>query len=120
MTREKLVHTLKRMILGTLLFPFVLEASAAQGEMGMGVPNFAQYGEAFGGVAIVWSLANPAIPFPAGCSHLVVSRTTMGPDPFKIAIATMLTAKVTAKSVRFYAHESRDGGCGIDYVQLMD
>ena len=114
------MHAVRRMILGSLLIGFVIEASAANGEMGMGVPNFGQYGDAAGGIAVVWSLANTVISFPPGCTHLIVSRATMGSDPFKIAVATLLTAKVTAKNVRFYAHEGRDGGCGVDYVQLMD
>ena len=120
MTREKQMHALKRMTLGLLLYTFVLEAPAAQGEMGIGVPIFGQYGDASGGSAVVWGLGNAAMPFPAGCLYLVLTRTTMGPDAFKIAVATMLTAKVISKSVRFYAHVDRDGGCGVDYVQLMD
>ena len=115
------MHALKRPILGSLLFAFALEVSAASGEMGTGIPSFGQYGDASGSnYTVVWGLGNAMIPFPAGCSYLIVTRATMGADPFKIAVATMLTAKVTGKSVRFYAHADRDGGCGVDYVQLMD
>ena len=115
------MHALKRMILGSLLFAFVLEASAASGDMGTGIPSFGQYSDGvWAGNALVWSLGSASVPFPAGCAYLIVSRATMGADPFKIAVATMITAKVTGKSVRFYAHADRDGGCGVDYVQLMD
>ena len=114
------MRALKRMILGSLLFALSLESSAANGEMGVGVPIFGQFGDAAGGIVVVWGLGNAVIPFPAGCSSLIVTRTTMGVDSFKIAVATMLTAKVTSRNVRFYAHVDRDGGCGIDYLQLMD
>src|SRR5262245_60015111 len=95
--REIEMSARKRTILGSLLFALALEASAASGEMGMGVPNFGQFGDAVGGVVVVWNLSSTVIPFPAGCSQLLVTRATMGADPFKIAVATMLTAKVTAK-----------------------
>ena len=42
----------------------------------------------------------------------------MGMDAYKIAVATLLLAKTTNRSVRLYAHAARDGGCGADYVQL--
>ena len=110
----------KSTVLGSLLFALTFEATAASGEMGMGVPNFGQFGDPVGGIVVVWSLSNAVIPFPPGCSFLIVNKATMGSDPFKVSVATMLTAKVTARSVRFYAHADRDGGCGVDYVQLMD
>jgi hypothetical protein len=95
-------------------------ASAAQGEMGTGTPHFGVYTESFGGAAIVWSLANATLGFPAGCTYLYVSPASLGSGTFRIAIATMLTAKTTGKKVRFYSHAPRDGGCGVDYVELVD
>jgi hypothetical protein len=49
----------------------------------------------------------------------VVTPTTMGVDGYKIAIATMTAARIANRSVRFYAHASRDNGCGVDYVELL-
>ena len=97
-------------------------AFAANGEMGTGVPTFGIYTQA-PGLAMqisVWSLANPTTPMAAGCGSLVLTPATMGLDSFKMAMATLTAAKVAGMRVRFYAHIERDGGCGVDYVQLND
>jgi len=39
-------------------------------------------------------------------------------DSYKIAIATMLAARISNRAVRFYAHARRDSGCGADYVEM--
>jgi hypothetical protein len=83
-----------------------------------GVPHFGLYSQATGTEIRVWSLLNPTVPFPAGCTALVLRPETMGIEAFKIAAATLLTARVSGMRVRFYAHAPRDGGCGVDYVQL--
>jgi tetrahydromethanopterin S-methyltransferase subunit C len=96
----------------------VLPATAAQGEMGTGVPHFGSYSAATGVVTKIWGLADATVPFPSGCTSLDLSPATMGMDAYKIAIATLLVARTTNRAVRFYAHGPRDGGCGVDYVQL--
>lgn len=95
-------------------------ASAASGEMGTGVPTFGNYSAAAGLLmqTNVWSIANPTRPFPAGCSNLVLSASTMGVDAYKLAVGILIAAKLAERPVRFYAHVERDGGCGVDYVQL--
>ncbi len=95
-------------------------ANAAQGEMGTGVPRFGVYTPAAAGqlLATVWELENASRPMPAGCTSLTLSAGTMGLDGCKIAVATMTVARVTGRSVRFFAHAPRDGGCGVDYVEL--
>jgi hypothetical protein len=37
-----------------------------------------------------------------------------------MAFATLTAAKMSGRRVRFYAHAERDGGCGVDYVELGD
>jgi hypothetical protein len=95
---------------------------SAQGEMGTGHPTFGSYAPVGGAPANtrVWSLANATIEMPAGCSSLVLSTSTMTSEGYKIAVATLLTAKATGKKVRFFAHAPRDDGCGVDYVQIID
>ena len=96
-----------------------MDVCAATGEMGTGIPNFGIYTPALGSAARVWSLSEATINFPVGCSHIVLSSQTMGVD-YKYVMAVMLTAKTTGKRVRLYAHAERDGGCGVDYVELQD
>ena len=95
-------------------------AAVAQGarEMGTGIPSFGTYSAEQGVKTTVWSLSDPVVPFPSGCPQIVLTAATMGMDTYKIALATMLLARTTSRSVRFYAHGSHDGGCGVDYVQL--
>jgi len=93
---------------------------AAQGEMGTGVPNFGMYSAATGTSTIVWSLGDATTPFPAGCARIVLHPQTMGMDAYKLAVGTLVAAKLSNKKVRFYAHASRDDGCGVDYVQIVD
>ena len=94
-------------------------ALAAQYEMGTGVPsNIGLYSAATGVNAYVW-LSDVTLALPAACGNLVLSPATMGMDAYKLAIATLLTAKASNKRVRFYAHAERDGGCGADYVPLL-
>ena len=102
----------------TVLMGFLCEtASAAQGEVGTGVPTFGVYAQSLGGHIVVYGLSNPTINFPAGCTNLVLTPTSMGAEPFKMAYATLLAAKVSGMAVRFYAHV--DNGCSADYVQLV-
>jgi len=93
-------------------------ASAASGEMGTGVPHFGVYSAATGMQIVVFSIANPARPFPSGCTNIVLTPTTMGLDSFKMAMATLTAATLADRPVRFYAHGERDGGCGVDFVQI--
>ncbi len=97
------------------------KASAAIGEMGSGfATNYGHYSTAAGSSTVVWGLTSATVNFPAGCTYLILTRATMGADDYKIALATMLTARITNKKMRFYAHADRDGGCGVDYVQMLD
>jgi hypothetical protein len=93
-------------------------AHGAQGEMGTGVPVFGQYSQATGVGILVSRLENASIGFPAGCTGLWLSPGTMGMDSYKIAAATLIAARVSNRSVRFFAHAPRDNGCGVDYVEL--
>jgi hypothetical protein len=86
--------------------------------MGTGIPLFGQYSQATGMSVLVWSLEDATVPIPADCRWIVLNPATMGMDAYKMAGATMLAARVTRRPVRFYAHASRDDGCGADYVQL--
>lgn len=94
--------------------------AAAQGEreMGTGIPHFGSYSAATGVQTLVWGLNEATVPFPADCTRLYLTAATMGMDAYKIAVATLLVARTTHRAVRFYAHAPRDGGCGVDYVQL--
>lgn len=92
---------------------------AAQGEMGTGVPHFGLYSSATGTQALVTSLADATVAFPAGCTSISLNPQTMGLDAYKIAVAVMTVAKVSNRRVRFYAHAVRDGGCGVDYVAMQ-
>ena len=95
-------------------------AHAAQGEMGKGVPQFGVYGTATGPAkAVVWRLESASLGMPSGCTRLFVSAATMGAEGYKFAMATMTAARVLNRAVRFYAHAERDGGCGVDYVELL-
>ena len=114
------IKMINKASVGIVLAAFLQAAYGAQDEMGTGIPNFGSYSEATGVQAIVWSLTNSTVGFPSGCSSIVLTPATMGWEPYKIAIATMMLAKATDKRVRFYAHAPRDGGCGVDYVQLLD
>jgi len=106
--------------LALLLAGLFQTASAATGEMGTGTPQFGVYSVPVGVHASVWALSNKIADFPVGCNFLVLYPGTMGMDSYKVAIAIMLTARVTNKKVRFYAHQSQDNGCGVDYVELID
>ena len=103
--------------LATTVFMISTVVSGATGEMGTGKPNFGVYG---GNQTIVFSLANAIINFPAGCTSIMLSATSFGIDSYKLAIAQLTAARLTGKRVRLYAHTARDGGCGADFVQLMD
>ena len=97
-----------------------ISAFAAQGEMGTGVPRFGIYSPVAGGqLSLVWQLEDASLGFPSGCTNLVVSAGTMGLDAYKMAVATMTVARATNRRVRFFAHAPRDGGCGVDYVELV-
>lgn len=92
--------------------------SAASAEMGNGTPQFGVYSAATGTQILVWALSNATVSFPSGCTNLVLTPATMGMDSFKIAVATLTAARVSGLRVRFFAHGERDGGCGVDYVEL--
>jgi hypothetical protein len=110
-----------RYILAACLIATVGNASAASGELGTGVPQFGSYSAATGMHTRVWRLDDATLPFPAGCTSLQLTPTTMGTDSYKIAVATMLSAKLTNRKVRFYSHAPRDtDGCGVDYVELFN
>lgn len=109
-------HAAKRTVL--LVMAAAGPASAANGEMGTGVPSFGLYGAATGDQAIVWSLSGASIPFPTGCDYVTLKPQTLGSDAYKAAIATLLAARLSNRPVRLYSHAERDGGCGVDYVQL--
>jgi len=96
------------------------DVTAASGEMGNGVPHFGLYSSATGTRLVVWALGDAAGPIPAGCSSLILSPETMGLEAFKIAAATLTAARITGMRVRFYAHGEHDGGCGVDYVEIVD
>ena len=93
-------------------------ASAASGEMGTGVPHFGVYSAATGMQIVVFSIANPVRPFPAGCTNIVLTPTTMGLDSYNMAMPTLTAAALAEWQVRFFAHGERDGGCGVDFVQI--
>lgn len=95
-------------------------ASAALGTMGYGTPQFSMYAHSLGEMVVVKAFANQVYGFPVGCVSLTITPQTMGADSYKLAIATMLTARVTGQKVMFYAHEVRDWGCGVDYLELTD
>jgi hypothetical protein len=93
---------------------------AAQGEMGTGVPNFLVYSSATGihmSITVV-SLDSQSIAFPTGCTSLTLTPETMGLDTYKMAFAMLTAAKLSGSRIRFYAHVSRDSGCGVDLVSL--
>jgi hypothetical protein len=92
--------------------------NAATGDMGTGIPVFATYGAATGVQTIIWGLEQASIPMAAGCERLYLTPATMGADSYKIAVATLMAARLSNRRVRLYAHAERDGGCGIDYIQL--
>ena len=94
-----------------------MNVSAATGEMGTGIPSFGVY--AGSNVTIVWSLANATINFPVGCTNLRVSAATLTMDGYKIALSQMTAARISGRKVRFFVHAERDGGCGVDYVEIQ-
>jgi hypothetical protein len=95
-------------------------AFAASGEMGTGIPHFGSYSNPNGVGTIVWRIDGGNHPFAQGCDRIVLSVATMGMDAYKVAMATLLSAKVAGKRVRFFAHAPRDDGCGADYVEMVD
>jgi hypothetical protein len=91
---------------------------AAQGEMGTGIPEYGTYAAAQGGHTAVWILNDTTIPMKAGCSALYLWPSTFGAEAYKIAVATLLAAKVSGRRVRLYSHV--ETGCAVDYIQIMD
>jgi hypothetical protein len=65
------------------------------------------------------SLKEATLNFPSSCNYLILTASTMGLDSYKLAVSILTTAKLTGTAVRFYAHADRDGGCGVDYIQLI-
>jgi ABC-type enterochelin transport system permease subunit len=107
-----------RILTLSAMFLAAENATAATGEMGTGVPHFGIYSAATGMQIVVFSIASPTRPFPAGCTNIVLTPGTMGLDTYKMAMATLTAASLAGRQVRFYAHGERDGGCGVDFVQL--
>lgn len=105
-------------IAGASLLMLSLAGHAASGEMGTGIPSFGSYSAPTGVATAVYRLDEASIPMPQGCSILQLTAATMGMDAYKIAVATLLVAKTSGKRVRFFAHDARDGGCGVDYVEM--
>ena len=94
---------------------------AASGEMGTGVPvGYSMYSQATGTSTVVWSLQNASLAFPAGCTSITLTPATMGSDAYRIAVAAVMTANLAQKPIRFYAHATRDSGCGADMVQISN
>lgn len=89
--------------------------------MGTGVPDFGLYTDPtpIGSQIRVWRINNATQPFPAGCTSIVLSPTTMGVNSWKMAMATLLAARTSSRPVRFFSHAERDGGCGVDYVEMQ-
>ena len=89
--------------------------------MGTGIPDFGVYGKSVSGVdtTIIWGLANQTVPRPAGCNFLYLTSTTLGAESYKLFLSVLVTARISNRAVRFYAHADRDGGCGVDFVQLI-
>ncbi len=112
-----LTRLLRHLSFMGLMLSTSLTAQAAMSEMGTGIPHFGIYSAATGANIRIWSLANATINFPTGCTSILITRTTAG-DDYKIMLAVILTAKSLGKPVRFFAHAERDGGCGVDYVQM--
>jgi hypothetical protein len=96
-----------------------VQAFAAQGELGTGVPQFGTYSAATGAQTVVWRLDDATTPFPTGCTSIQLTPTTMGMDSYKIAVATMLAARTSGRRVRFFSHAPRDTGCGVDFVEMQ-
>ena len=119
-TKEFVLPFLAAIIISTVA---AQNSNAAMGEMGTGYP--VQFGTYTGSApntakTRVWRLTRATINIPASCTGLWLSPETMGMDSYKIAVATLLTARVTQKLVRFYAHAERDGGCGADYIEMVE
>lgn len=77
----------------SLIVGTTMSAHAATGEMGNGVPQVGIYSSATGANIRIWSLANATANFPAGCSSILISRTTVGEQDCKVMLSVILTAK---------------------------
>ena len=111
------MKTNERLLYLATVFMTSTVVSAATGEMGTGKPQFGVYS---GNQTIVFSLADATINFPAGCTSIMLSASTFGIDSYKIAVAQLTAARLTGKRIRLYAHVARDGGCGADFIQILD
>ncbi len=103
----------------TSLVFVTLAAHSAQGEMGTGYPLFGSYSAATGVQTIVWRVDSATLPFPRDCTALTLTLATMGADGYRVAVETLLAAKINGRRVRFFAHAPRDSGCGVDYIELL-
>ena len=111
-----------RKAIALTLMPLVVALAAPNvraGEMGAGVPSVGLYTQAAGSKTLIF-LKDLVTPLAAGCSYLILSAGTVGDRDYKIAHALLLSASLTNRRVRFYAHGTWDGGCGVDYVQILD
>jgi hypothetical protein len=105
---------------GTRLTSLVLTVTLLlSGSLATAQTGFSFY-SATGVSTLVWGLSSPTVPFASGCSFVVLSPATMGMDSYKIAVSTLLLARMTGRPIRFYSHAPRDGGCGADMIQLNE
>jgi hypothetical protein len=110
-----------RVLMAAAVLATATQANAALGEMGTGIPRFGVYSAVNTGQlqTNVWQLENASLPMAAGCTSLTLTVGTMGLDAYKIATATLILARATGRSVRLFAHATRDSGCGVDYIELI-
>lgn len=93
------------------------QADAATGEMGTGIVSGVRFYSSPVGSAFYVDFSSTTTPVPSGCSAKI-TRATVGADDYKTMFSMALTAKVTGRPLRLYAHAVRDGGCGVDYMQM--
>lgn len=103
-----------------IILAFAHNAPAAQGEMGTGMPIYGLQGTAGHSYVTVFRLDEATIPFPVGCTYLVISSFANGSDIFRAMVDSLLAAKLARKKIRFYAVQENQGGCGVDYLEVVD
>ena len=99
---------------------FTPAVNAYQGQMGTGIPTFGVYSAALTGspYIAIWSLSNGSFPMAPGCPYLLLTVSTMGLETYKAALSILTTAVIANRTVQFFSHSERDGGCGVDYIRL--
>ena len=78
----KILRSITRAVVTAGMLVAATHTSAAQGEMGTGIPRFGVYAPVAAGqvITLVWQLENASTPMPAGCFSLTLSVGTMGLD----------------------------------------